>query len=121
VTKRILIADDHEFVLRGLRLLLAKPDWEICGDAADGKEAVARATELRPDVIVLDLVMPHMDGLRAAQAIRKALPTVPIVLNTFYRTAEVELEAPKYGIQKVVDKTTPGTLLSVVEELLSAA
>jgi len=69
VSKRILIADDHESVPRGLRALLgAEPGWEICGDAVDGKEAVARATKLRPDVIVLDLVMPRMDGLSAAQA-----------------------------------------------------
>jgi DNA-binding NarL/FixJ family response regulator len=62
VTTQILIADDNESVLRGLRVLLrAKPGWEICGDAVDGKEAVARAIELRPDVIVLDLIMPRMD------------------------------------------------------------
>jgi DNA-binding NarL/FixJ family response regulator len=74
---------------------------------------------LRRDVIVLDLVIP-VDGLRAAQAIREVLPTVAIVLNTFYRRAEVEVEANKYGIQKVVDKTKPGVLVSVVEELFSA-
>jgi two-component system, response regulator PdtaR len=121
VSKRILIADDHESVLRGLRSLLAKPGWDICGDAVDGEEAVARATELRPDVIVLDLVMPRMDGLSAAQAIREFLPTVPIVLNTLYKSAEVELAANKYGVRKVVDKGKPGALVSAVEELLNAA
>jgi CheY-like chemotaxis protein len=88
-------------------LLGAKPGWEICGDAVDGKEAVARAIERRPDVIVLDLVMPRMDGLSAAQAIRKVLPSVPIVLNTPYGTAEVEREANNLGIRKVVDKRKP--------------
>jgi len=117
---RILIADDHEYVLRGLRSLLAKPGWEICGEAVDGSEAVARAAELRPDVIVLDLFMPRMDGLKAAQAIRRVLPTVPIVLHTLYGTAQVEVEANKLGILRVVDKTQPGMLLSAVEELLSA-
>ena len=73
-------------------MLGAKPGWEICGDAVDGKEAVARAIELRPDVIVLDLVMPRMDGLSAAQAITKVLPSVPMVLNTLYGTAEGERE-----------------------------
>jgi DNA-binding NarL/FixJ family response regulator len=122
VTKRILIADDHESVLRGLRSLLgARPGWEICGDAVDGKEAVARATELSPDLIILDLVMPRMDGLSAAQEIRKVLPTVPIVLHTLYGTAEVELNANKFGIHNVVDKDKPRALVSVVEELLSAA
>ena len=101
--------------------MLAKPGWEVCGDAVDGKEAVARATELRPDLIILDLVMPRMDGLCAAQAIRKVLPKVPIVLNTLYGTVEVELAANKYGIGKVVDKEKPRALISAVEELLNAA
>jgi DNA-binding NarL/FixJ family response regulator len=120
--KRILIADDHESVLRRLRLSLGtKPGWEICGDAVDGKEAVAKAAELRPDVIILDLAMPRMNGLIAAQAIRELLPAVPIVLNTLYKTTEVELAANQYGICKVVDKARPGVLVSTVEELLSAA
>lgn len=108
-------------MLQGPRSLLAKPGWEICGDAVDGKEAVARAIELRPDVIVMDLVMPRMDGLSAAEAIRKVLPTVPIVLHTLYGTTEVEVEANKLGIRKVVDKEKPCALVSAVEELLSAA
>jgi DNA-binding NarL/FixJ family response regulator len=121
VAKRILIADDHESVLRGLRASLGvKAGWEICGDAVDGKEAVARATELRPDLIVMDFAMPRMDGLRASQEIRKLLPTVPIVLHTLYGTAEVERAANQHGIRRIVDKTKPGALISAVEELLSA-
>jgi len=121
VTKRILIADDHESVLRGLRASLgANASWEICGDATDGREAVAKATELRPDLIVMDLVMPRMDGMSAAQAIRKLLPSVPIVLHTLYGTADVGLAANKHGIRKIVDKTKPGALISAVEELFSA-
>ena len=118
---RILIADDHEYVLRGLRSLLAKPGWEICGDAVDGKEAVARATELRPDLIILDYAMPRQDGLSAAKEIHKLLPTVPIVLHTLYASTELDLAANKYGIRRVVDKTKSGALISAVEELLSAA
>lgn len=121
VAKRILIADDHESVLRHLRSLLTKAGWEICGDAVDGNEAVAKAIELRPDVIILDLVMPRMNGLKAAQAIRTVLPTLPIVINTLYRTAQVEVEANKHGIRRVVDKGNPGALISAVEELLDAA
>jgi DNA-binding NarL/FixJ family response regulator len=121
VIKRILIADDHEPMLRGLRALLgANPDWENCGNAVDGKEAVAKATELRPDLIVMDFAMPRMDGLRAAQEIRKLLPTVPIVLHTLYGTAEVERAAYKQGIRKIVEKTKTGALVSAVEELLSS-
>jgi len=121
VTTQILIADDNESVLRGLRALLgAKPGWEICGDAVDGKEAVARATELRPDLIILDYAMPRLDGLSAAKEIHKLLPTVPIVLHTLYASTELDLAAKKHGIRRVVDKTKSGALISAVEELLSA-
>ncbi len=82
MAKRILIADDHESMPRGLRALLqANPDWEICGQAVDGKEAIASATELRPDLIILECAMPSRDELSAAKQIHKLLPTVPIVLN----------------------------------------
>ena len=122
MAKRILIADDHKSVLRALRALLgANPAWEICGDAVDGKEAVARAAELRPDVIILDLVMPRLDGLSAAKQICKLMPDVPIVLHTLYTSTELDFAANKHGIRRVVDKTKPGALISAVEELLNAA
>ena len=101
--------------------MLTKPGWEICGDAVDGNEAVARVIELRPDVIILDLVMPRMNGLKAGQVIKKVLPTAPIVINTLYRTSQVEVEANKHGIRKVVDKGNAAALISAVEELLDAA
>ncbi len=108
MTKRILIADDHESVLRSLRALLgAEPGWEVCGDAVDGREAVAKAVELRPDLVVLDLAMPRLDGLRAAQEIS-------------HGTTEVQQAANKYGIKRVVGKAKPSALISAVEELLSA-
>jgi DNA-binding NarL/FixJ family response regulator len=120
VTKRILIADDHPSVLQALRAWLeSNPDWEICGEAVDGQQAVAKATELCPDLIILDFAMPRMNGLSAAQEIHKLLPKVPIVMYTFYRSV-LDLEANKHGIRKIVDKTEPGVLISTVEELLSA-
>ncbi len=68
MTKRILIADDHISVLRAIKTALAAhADWEVCGDAADGQEAVDKATELHPDLVVLDLAMPRLDGLEAAK------------------------------------------------------
>lgn len=106
---------------RGLRSLLAKADWEVCGDAVDGKEAVAKATELHPDVIILDLVMPGMDGLSAAKQIHALLPAVPIILHTLYATPELNFVANKCGIYRVVDKTKSSALVSAVEELLCAA
>jgi len=119
VPKRILIADDHQVMLRGVRALLqANSGWEICGEAVDGRDAVTKAIELRPDLVVLDYAMPSLDGLSAAKEIHQLLPTVPIVLHTLYGTTEVEQVADKYGIRKVVGKAKRGALISAVEELL---
>jgi DNA-binding NarL/FixJ family response regulator len=119
-TKRILIADDHESVLRGVRAMLeAHPGWEVCGEAVNGYEAITKAIELRPDLIILDVAMPKVDGLQAANEISKLLPGVQIVLHTMYG-ARVVLEAHKHGIFRVVEKAKSGALVSAVEELLNA-
>jgi DNA-binding NarL/FixJ family response regulator len=119
VSTRILIVDDHKSAIREIRLLLeANPGWEVCGEAADGQEALARASAIHPDVIVLDFAMPIMNGLMAAQQITKVLPTVPIVLHTLYNSPQVELEAKKHGIRKVVEKTDSGALVSAIQELV---
>ena len=116
---RILIADDHKSAIREIRTLLgANPEWEVCGEAANGQEALARANEMHPDVIVLDLAMPDMNGLMAAQEITKVQPAVPIVLHTLYNSPQVELEAKRHGIRKVVEKTRSGALVSAIQELV---
>jgi DNA-binding NarL/FixJ family response regulator len=67
MSARILVADDHEVVRQGVRAILqSRPDWEICGEAVDGHDAVRLAQELHPDVIVMDITMPRMSGLEAA-------------------------------------------------------
>ena len=72
---RILIADDSPFVRRAIRFLLeANPGWEVCGEAANGQEALDRAMKLTPDIIILDLVMPVMNGLQAARRMAVAVP-----------------------------------------------
>jgi DNA-binding NarL/FixJ family response regulator len=122
VPTRILIVDDHKSALREIRTLLGtNPEWEVCGEAADGKEALARANEMHPDVIILDFAMPVMNGLVAAQEITKVLPAVPIVLNTLYNSPQVEFEAKKHGIRKVVEKTHSGALVSAIQELVATA
>jgi DNA-binding NarL/FixJ family response regulator len=116
VPTRILIADDHKSAIREIRTLLGvNPEWEVCGEAANGQEALARANEMHPDVIVLDFAMPVM---KAAQEITKVQPTVPIVLNTLYSSPQVELEAKRYGIRKVVEKTRSGALVSAIREVV---
>ena len=119
MTTRILIADDHKAAIREIRTLLgANPEGEVCGEAANGQEALAKANEVHPDVIVMDFAMPVMNGLMAAQEITKVQPTVPIVLNTLYNSPQVELEAKKHGIRKVVEKTHSGALVSAIQALV---
>jgi DNA-binding NarL/FixJ family response regulator len=120
VAKRILIADDHKSVLRGVRAMLeSHPGWEVCGDAVNGREAVGKAVQLKPDLIILDFAMPEWNGLKAAEEISKVLPGVKIVLHTIYGPA-LGLEAKKHGICRVVEKSKTGALVSTIDELIGA-
>jgi two-component system, LytTR family, response regulator AlgR len=101
-------------------MLEAHPGWEVCGEAVNGYEALTKAIELRPDLIILDFAMPGVDGLKAAHEISKLLPGVQIVLHTMYG-AGVVLEASRHGIFRVVEKAKSGALVSAIEELLNAA
>ena len=115
---RILIADDHELMREALRSLIESHEgWEVCGEAEDGDEAVPKAAELNPDAIILDLVMPRMDGLEAARNILKASPSVPIILHTLYHSAQVERAAQVMGIYKVTSKTNTVDLFAELESL----
>jgi NarL family two-component system response regulator LiaR len=83
MTIRVLIADDHSIVREGLRMFLARdPELEVVGEAADGSEAVEQARILRPDVVLMDMLMPVMDGIAATAAIRSALPETEILAVT---------------------------------------
>jgi DNA-binding NarL/FixJ family response regulator len=120
VAKRILIADDHESVLRRVRAMLeSHPGWKVCGDAVDGREAVRKAVELKPDLVVLDWAMPELNGLNAADQIRRVLPDVPIVLHTLYGS-QVSAEAKKHAICRVAEKAKSGALVIAIEECLAA-
>jgi DNA-binding NarL/FixJ family response regulator len=103
---RILIADDNEMVRRALRHLIeSHKDWEVCGEAMGGREAIERARELRPDVLVLDLVMPGMNGFEAAPQIAESAPGLPILLCTVQISPYVVERARKMGIQGAVAKS----------------
>jgi CheY-like chemotaxis protein len=115
---RILIADDTPAVRKALRQLLeGVHPWQVA-EAEDGQQAISRALELRPDLIILDLAMPVMDGLTAAREISKVLPETPIVMYTMHWTPPLELAAQKSGVRKVVPKVHSEALLETVRELL---
>lgn len=116
---RILIADDHDTVRKRISQLMEYHDgWEVCAEAENGKQAVLKATELKPDIVVLDLAMPVMSGIDAADEIGKVLPSVPVVLYTMYAVPVIELKAKQVGVRQVVPKPDAAGLLRVVENLL---
>ena len=119
---RLLIADDHSTVRTLLRILLESHEgWQVCAEVTNGLDAVTKAIELKPDLIILDLAMPQMDGLRAARQISAMLPAVPILMHTMHNSSELELEAKKAGVRKVVNKTGSGDeLFAAIEQLLAA-
>ena len=118
---RILIADDHSLVRKVLKTTLENhSDWQVCGQATNGLEAVQKAAELHPDLIILDFAMPVMDGLGAARRILSASPSVPILIFTNYYFPSLLLEADSVGVRQVIDKGLAGNeLLFAVETLLT--
>ena len=93
--------------------------WEII-EAENGFDAVAKAQECRPDLIVLDLVMPSMDGFTAARVLNALLPGTPILMHTMFASPMVELEAHKIGVRTVVPKSESGAFISAVEQFLQS-
>jgi DNA-binding NarL/FixJ family response regulator len=117
---RILIADDHEMVRHGLRAVLeAHPGWVVCGEAADGLEALAQARALKPDIVVLDFTMPKLNGLRASRQIHQALPQTEILILTMHESESLVRSVAKVGARGCVLKSDAGrVLVSAVEQLL---
>jgi DNA-binding NarL/FixJ family response regulator len=118
---RILIADDHEAVRRGLRAALSAAGWEVCADVINGKEAVAKAAELKPDLIILDISMPVMGGLDAARLIRAADPSAKIVIFTMHESQQMKDEIARIGVQAHAVKSAPmKNLLDTIKSVLGA-
>jgi CheY-like chemotaxis protein len=116
---RILIADDNEIARRRLVDILDRHEgWKVYFAGENGQEAVEQAEILRPDLIVLDLAMPVMNGLQAARKIAEILPAVPILIYTLHNSPSVELEAKKAGARKVVFKPDVRALLEAIEDLV---
>ncbi len=116
---RILIADDHDVVRTGLRqLLLERKGWEVCAEAKTGREAVALALQTKPDVVVMDIGMPELNGLEAARQIRKGLPNTEIVILSLHLSDELVYEIVQTGVRGYVLKSDANRdLVNAVEAL----
>lgn len=117
---RILIADDHEVMRMGLRNLLeAKPNWKICAEAGNGQEAIDKARVCRPDVIVMDITMPVMNGLDAANFLIRAQPETPIILFSLHLSDDLIGGFAGSGIRGAVCKSDAARdLVDAVEAVL---
>lgn len=119
---RILIVDDHEIFRRGLRSLLeSRADWEVCGEATDGQDAVDKAKQLQPDVIVLDITMPRLNGLDATALLRKEVPAAKVVILSQHQPALMKQVALTAGAGAYVTKSEVSReLMAAIDGLLSA-
>ncbi len=116
---RILLADDHEIVRRGLCSLLQKHDgWEVCGEASDGREAISMAQELKPDVVIVDIGMPHLNGLDTTRQLLQLDPNFKVIVLTITDSDQVIREALNAGARGFVLKSDAARdLVAAVEAL----
>jgi two-component system chemotaxis response regulator CheY len=112
VAKSVLIVDDNAFIRKALcELFKQEADFEICGEAENGKEGIEKALELRPDLIVLDLSMPVMNGLDAARVLKRLMPSVPLIMYSAFGDKLAGNQARLIGIAEVVSKSESASVL----------
>ena len=117
---RILLVDDHQVVRRGVAGLLgdARPDWEVCGEASTGREAVAAAATLRPDIVVMDISMPDMDGLEATREILKDNAGVQVLILSMHESEQMVHDVLSAGARGYLLKRDAGNdLIAALEAL----
>lgn len=122
MSARILIVDDHEVVRQGVRsvLLRSRPEWEICGEATDGKQAIEAVQKLKPDVVILDITMPNMNGLEAAPRIAKLPVNTRILIFTMHESERIAADVRKAGAHGYVQKSQAGRdLIVAIDSLLA--
>jgi DNA-binding NarL/FixJ family response regulator len=118
---RIMLADDYEVVRQGLRRILeSREDWEICGEASDGRDAVELGIKLKPDVVVIDLFMRELNGLEATRRIRRALPGAEALIFTARESVELIREALAAGARGYILKSESGARIIEAIESLAA-
>ena len=113
---RVLVADDHTIVREGVRILLeAQPDIEVVGEAADGQEALARVRELQPDIVLIDIAMPNLNGMEATRAIKREYPQVQIIALTMYESDEYFFQVLNAGASGyILKKAASADLLAAI-------
>jgi DNA-binding NarL/FixJ family response regulator len=117
---RILIADDHDLMRRGLRTLLeTHPGWTVCAEANTGRDAVAKAEELRPDIVIMDITMPELNGVEAARRILKASPSTEILILSVHHSDQLIREILAAGARGYIVKSDSDRDLLVAVEALS--
>jgi DNA-binding NarL/FixJ family response regulator len=121
--RSILLVDDSDFERFTIRAAVeGLTDFRVCGEAANGVDAIKKATELQPDLVVMDLAMPRMNGLEAASILKRALPGVPIVLLTLYAEQVHGPKSSAFGVATVLSKVDGlAPLLECLERLLGPA
>jgi DNA-binding NarL/FixJ family response regulator len=119
-TVRILIADDQEAIRKRVSSILkARPNLEVCAEAANGSDAIKKAQESNPDLIVLDITMPEVNGLDAARKIKEFAPDTPIVILTVHKSKQLMEEAKIIGVRGYVTKGEAGqNLLTAIDAVL---
>jgi DNA-binding NarL/FixJ family response regulator len=117
---RILLADDHDVVRRGLSALLAnRPDWQVVGEAQNGREAVSLAVKLKPSIAVLDLSMPELNGLEATRQIRKEVPETEVLVFSMYESEQFVRDLLAAGARGYVLKSDVTTQLLIAVETVA--
>jgi len=117
---RILVADDHDIVRRGLKqLLTAKAGWEVCAEAKNGRDAVILAEQHKPDVVVMDVSMPELNGLEAARRIRKQLPKTEVVILTLHFSDQLVHDIVQAGARAYIMKSDADRDLVAAVEAVS--
>jgi DNA-binding NarL/FixJ family response regulator len=116
---RILIVDDSPSVRTALRRFLEQnSSWQVCGEAEDGQEAVDRARQLRPDLVVMDFLMPVQDGLHASAQIKALFPEMPILLCTMFANSQLSQRARSAGVGGILPKTNIARIGEAIGALL---
>lgn len=119
----VLIADDSPLIRSAIRSTIEqKTDWRVCGEAQNGKDAIQKVRELNPDIVILDVQMPVMNGLDAGREIARIAPNTPMLMFTMHRSEELVRIAQVAGIKNVLSKSTgpPDELISTIKDIFGS-